>query len=470
MRFPKRFVVPLFCGLLAVSLISAQQQAPPAQPHLPPATQDKAEFLRTTDEVLADMSKLLGLPVLEPLKRSIRSREEIRAYVIREMQEDETPAQRYSDQKEMEEFGLIPKGFPLDSFLVDLLTEQIAGLYDAKTKEFYIADWIAPDDQREVMAHELTHALQDQHYHLEAWRDAVKSDEDAELARDAVIEGAAVASMLDYTLRQQGMTLAGIGELDLSSMLGNLNDSPLMAKAPPFIRDDLMFPYSAGADFSQNVLLARGGWPGFHIVFENPPASSQQVMHPDLYLRNVAPGKVDLPDLAGNLPKGWKKLDDNVLGEFGLQEVLKQFLDEVRATQLAAVWAGDRYALYEQASAGKLLLAVRVRAANDADASRLFGGLSEAFSKKYADSRNLTRGPNFLSFEADEGGIFLRCVASDCVSLEGANRLLFDQLTHALGWPDNPAARTDQERSAGATRRMSAAPLASSPPALELHP
>jgi hypothetical protein len=276
--------------------------------------------------------------------------------------------------------------------------------------------------------------------------------------------------MLDYTLRQQGMTLAGIGELDLSSMLGNLNDSPLMAKAPPFIRDDLMFPYSAGADFSQNVLLARGGWPGFHIVFENPPASSQQVMHPDLYLRNVAPGKVDLPDLAGNLPKGWKKLDDNVLGEFGLQEVLKQFLDEVRATQLAAVWAGDRYALYEQASAGKLLLAVRVRAANDADASRLFGGLSEAFSKKYADSRNLTRGPNFLSFEADEGGIFLRCVASDCVSLEGANRLLFDQLTHALGWPDNPAARTDQERSAGATRRMSAAPLASSPPALELHP
>ena len=127
------------------------------------------------------------------------------------MQEDETPAQRYSDQREMEEFGLIPKGFPLDSFLVDLLTEQIAGLYDAKTKEFYIADWIAPDDQREVMAHELTHALQDQHYHLETWRDAVKSDEDAQLARDAVVEGSAVASMLDYALRQQGLTARGDG-------------------------------------------------------------------------------------------------------------------------------------------------------------------------------------------------------------------------------------------------------------------
>jgi hypothetical protein len=466
MRFPKRFVLPLFCGLLAVSFISAQQ-APRAQPHLPPATQDKAEFLRTTDEVLADMSKLLGLPVLEPLKRSIRSREEIRAYVIREMQEDETPAQRYSDQKEMEEFGLIPKGFPLDSFLVDLLTEQIAGLYDAKTKEFYIADWIAPDDQREVMAHELTHALQDQHYHLEAWRDAVKSDEDAQLARDAVVEGAAVASMLDYTLRQQGMTLAGIGELDLSTMLGNLNDSPLMAKAPPFIRDDLMFPYSAGADFSQHVLLARGGWPGFHIVFENPPASTQQVMHPDLYLRNVAPGKVDLPDLGGNLPKGWKKLDDNVLGEFGLQEVLKQFLDEARATQLAAVWAGDRYALYEQANTDKLLLAVRVHAAN---ATRLFGGLSEAFSKKYANSRDVTRGPNFLSFETDDGGVFLRCVASDCVSLEGANRPLFDQLTHALGWADNPPMREGQGVGEAATRRLLGAPLAGAPPARELRP
>lgn len=465
MQFPRRLVLLLVCSLSAVSLICAQQQAPPAQPHPPSPTQDKAEFLRTTDEVLADMSKLLGLPVLEPLKRSIRSREEIRAYVIREMQEDETPAQRYADQKEMEEFGLIPRGFPLDSFLVDLLTEQIAGLYDAKTKEFYIADWIAPDDQREVMAHELTHALQDQHYHLEAWRDAVKSDEDAELARDAVIEGAAVASMLDYTLRQQGMTLAEIGELDLSTTLGNLNDSPLMAKAPPFIRDDLMFPYSAGADFSQHVLLARGGWPGFHVVFENPPASSQQVMHPDLYLRNVAPAKVDLPDLAGNLPKGWKKLDDNVLGEFGLQEVLKQFLDEVRATQLAAVWAGDRYALYEQGSAGKLLLAVRVHAANDADAARLFGGLSEAFSKKYADQRSLTRGPSFFSFETDEGGVFLRCVASDCVSLEGANRPLFDQLAHALGWADNPPMREGQGVGEGATRRAFGAPLAGAPPA-----
>ncbi|HXN64707.1 MAG TPA: hypothetical protein VN862_05185 [Candidatus Acidoferrales bacterium] len=465
MRSLKRPLLALFCALFAAGSVATQQAAPSVRPNGHSKSEDRADFLRTTDEVLANMSKLLGLPLLEPLKRSIRTRDEIRSYVVREMREDETPAQRYSDQREMEEFGLIPKGFPLDSFLVDLLTEQIAGLYDAKTKEFYIADWIAPDDQREVMAHELTHALQDQHYHLEAWRDAVKSDEDAQLARDAVVEGSAVASMLDYSLRQQGLTLEGMGELDLSAMLGNLSDSPLMAKAPAFIRDDLMFPYSAGADFSQHVLLAKGGWPGFHVVFENPPASTQQVMHPGLYMSGVLPSKVDLPDLTGPLGKKWKQLDSNVLGEFGLQEVLKQFLDQPRAIRLAALWAGDRYALYEQEDegkaeskdankdasndaskadtkdAGKLLLAFRIHTASDADAAQLFSGLSDALQKKYPNRTNSAGGSSFLSFETDTGGVFLRCSASDCLTLEGADLSLFDKLTHSIGWGHRPPTR-----------------------------
>ena len=112
-------------------------------------------------------------------------------------------------------------------------------------------------------------------------------------------------------------------------------------------------------------------------------------MHPDLYLRGVLPSKVDLPDLTGPLGKKWKQLDENVLGEFGLQELLKQFLDLPRAIRLAAMWAGDRYALYEQVDTGKdaskdpgkdtnkLLLAFRIHTASDADAAQLFAGLNE---------------------------------------------------------------------------------------------
>src|SRR5882724_7962232 len=119
------------------------------------------------DEVLGQMSDITGLKLLTPLKKSLRSREQIRAYLVNEMNEDKDAAERYAGQRSAEAFGLLPKGFNLDSFMVDLLTEQIAGLYDPKTHEFYVADWIPAADQKMVMAHELTHALEDQHFQIE---------------------------------------------------------------------------------------------------------------------------------------------------------------------------------------------------------------------------------------------------------------------------------------------------------------
>ena len=169
---------------LALPLV-AQQVTPSPAP--PPTTPTPAEFERAADEVLADVSKLIALPVKAPLKKSIRSREEIRRFVVLEMEADREPEKRYADRRVLEKFGLIPPGFDLDGFLVDLLTEQIAGLYDPKQHEFFIADWIPVEEQRMVMAHELVHALHDQHYDLEKWIHAAKPNDDALLARDAVV-------------------------------------------------------------------------------------------------------------------------------------------------------------------------------------------------------------------------------------------------------------------------------------------
>src|SRR5262249_42751825 len=139
----------------------SQQAAPNAAPSMPGAS---ADFAAAADEVLHNMSEITGLSLLSPLKKTLRSRDEIRAYVIKQMDEDKDTAQRYADAKAAEAFGLLPKNFDLDSFMVELLTEQIAGLYDPKAHEFYITDWIPLEDQRMVMAHELTHALEDQHF------------------------------------------------------------------------------------------------------------------------------------------------------------------------------------------------------------------------------------------------------------------------------------------------------------------
>jgi hypothetical protein len=448
LRFMKRIFSGLSCILFGITTATYGQtpptQTPPAKPA--PAASDSADFIRITDEVMAQMSKILGLAQLEPLKKTLRSREEIRAYVLKQMDEDKEPEKRYADERMLEKLGLLPKDFPFDSFLVDLLTEQIAGLYDPKAKEFYIAAWMDPKEQQVVMAHELTHALQDQHYHIDDWRDAAKPNDDAEAARDAVLEGAATAAMIDYGLRQQGSSLDAIADtnVSLSSLLGNLDSSPLLAKAPAFLRDSLEFPYGAGADFCMEVLRKKGGWPGFDSVFQKPPASTQQIMHPDLYFRGVMPTAVTLPDLTHNLPMGWKALDSNVMGEFVLLEILKEFLNEDRASDLAELWTGDRYTIYEKREkkndkeTREDLLVFRVKAANPADAARLFGGLSEAFEKKYTNRKNLVRRPSFFSFDTDEGGVFLRCVGADCIFLEGGDLKLFDVLVHALGWPVNP--------------------------------
>ena len=277
----KRIVASLIVLLFTVLSGAAQQAAPPASLP-PPATEQSAEFLQAADEVLLEMSKLLSLPILSPLKKSLRSREEIRAYLLQKMKEDKDANKRYADQKSMEKFGLLPKDYPLEQTLVKVLTEQIAGLYDPDGKEFFIANWNTEADERMVMSHELTHALQDQHFHIDKWTDAAKPNDDAELARDAVVEGSALAAMLDYILRGKG-SVRDLGELDPSMLMGDPDSSPELAKAPKVLQDELLFPYLAGTTFTQQVLKSSNGGPDFHKVYENPPASTQQIMHPDLY-------------------------------------------------------------------------------------------------------------------------------------------------------------------------------------------
>jgi len=428
--------------VLLVSVLSgyAQKSAPPASIP-PPTTEQSAEFLQAADEVLAEMSKLLSLPILSPLKKSLRSRDEIKAYLLQKMNEDKDAAKRYADQKSMEKFGLLPKDYPLEQTLVKVLTEQIAGLYDPDSKEFFIANWNTDADIRMVMSHELTHALHDQHFHIDKWSDAAKPNDDAELARDAVVEGSAVAAMLDYILRGKG-SVRDLGELDASMLMGDPGSSPELAKAPKVLQDELLFPYTAGTTFTQRVLKASSGWPDFHKVYENPPVSTQQIMHPDLYLQGIVPPKIALPDTAGLISADWKKLDENNMGEFGLLEILKQFLAKDRSTSLASAWSADRYAIFENQKNKRTLLIFRVRLGSDADAARFFGAYSELLESKYDTRTNLMRRPNFFSFDTPEDGVFLRCLASDCLILEGSSRAVFDHLTTELGWPGGPLVPT----------------------------
>jgi hypothetical protein len=410
----------------------AQQAAPP--PAVSSKDSNNPDFLVAVDEVLKDMSEITGWQPKGSLKKSIRSREQIRAYVLQQMNEEKDARERYASARTAEAFGLLPKRFNLDSFLVDLLTEQIAGLYDPKAHEFYIADWIPPEDQRMVMSHELTHALQDQYFHIEAWAHAARPNDDAELARESVLEGSAMVGMIEYELRDKGFKLKDLPDFDPSIFVGDLADTPNLKKAPPFIKDSLLFPYFAGLNFSLSV-VRTGGWRGFDSIFANPPTGTQQIMHPALYRAGkVAQAiKVDLPD--GAPGAGCIKLEENTMGEFGWKEILKQFLDEDRAKKVAATWDGDAYVTFEQKDTKQLLVFARVHFDSEQAASGFFKAYSEALAKRYPDPKNTVNGQAALAFDSPDGRVSLRCVGTECVTAQGIDATTFSSWTRKLGWP-----------------------------------
>ena len=436
--------------VFSVGVLTAAQHSASPQPALPAptaapfqvATASNPEFLKAADEVLKQMSQLLDLPIKEPLKKSLRSKQEIRDYLIREEKADRTEQERYADSQTLQAFGLIPKDFPLDSFMLDVLTDQVAGLYDPKSKEFYIADWIPVDEQREVMSHELTHALEDQSFHIDPWIKAARPNDDAELAREAVSEGSALAAMVDYTMRDQSVGVRDLPDVSLiirSGAVAEMDKDPKLSKAPGYIRDQLLFPYLAGTGFSQQFLKAHSGWKDLHLIFQNPPVSTQQIIHPELYLSGVKPEAVALPDWKNLAPDDWKLLEENVLGEFGLGEVLKQFLGQQRADMISSAWKGDRYALFESAKSKNSSLVFRISLDNPEDAARFFGQYSELLELKHTDRKELYRRPNFFQFQTQAGGVFLHCAATTCLIVENAARQTFESINRAAALPAAPS-------------------------------
>src|SRR5690349_8488420 len=268
-----------------------------------------AAIVSMTDAMLKETSELRELKILKPVKSGAQSRTEIERMIVKNLDSDTTPEEMHASEVLLKAFGLAPPEFAYRSFLIKLLTEQVAGYYDPKAQQFYLADWIEIDGQKPVMAHELTHALQDQHFNLKRFEKWQKGDSDAELAAHALIEGDATLAMTQYLEKHPIIALAFIRSSQEMS-------AEQFKQAPRALRESLLFPYQEGSLWAMH-LYKRGGWSMVSQAFAKLPQSTEQILHPDKYFAHEAPIKLTLPNLTPALGPGWKRIDNDVNGEWG---------------------------------------------------------------------------------------------------------------------------------------------------------
>ena len=361
-----------------------------------------------------------GLKLLKPVKSGAKSRAEIEQMVIKNFEEEATPEELDANFKALLAFGLVRKDFKYREFLVKLLTEQIAGFYDPKKKEFHLSDWNPLELQKPVMAHELTHALQDQHFDLQRFDKWPKGDGDREMAIHALIEGDATALMIDYLMKPLGQSVTKIPKKMLEQMNSETGGTGMevINAAPNAIREGLTFPYLSGLGFAYDLLKVQG-WEGVSKAYSNLPQSTEQILHPEKYLANELPKKIELTDVTDALGKGWKRLIFDVNGEFGNYLLLAEYLDKTVARKAAEGWGGDQYAIYENASKTRIVAVHLSRWDTTSDAAKFFEAYVARTAKRWPRAK-LNKATNQFVYVTTTSETWLELRGDAIVAVEGA--------------------------------------------------
>lgn len=418
-RDSRRRFSRLLAGMLALGCLGASPNSLRiARPEESATSGPAADQLRrSTETVLARVSAIRNLPATGSVDVGLRSRKEIRRYVLARMAEEYPPEELDLDRRLLVKLALIPESLDYRGTLVRLLTEQVAGYYDPKARTLHVADWVPVQEQLPVMAHELAHALQDQHFDLDKLLDGVEGNEDATQAHVAVVEGEGLGLMLEYVLEPAEMSfldIPDIVQMQKDQMANASQSYDVFRTVPAFFREALLFPYVQGARFLQHY-VRRHGWPGVDRLYADLPRSTEQILHPEKYESpKDEPTHVEPPPLPSGLGGRWEQIYRNVLGEFMLRLILDQFLEADPARDAAAGWDGDSVQLFEGAE-GKLALWIRSVWDTEQDAAE--------FVEAYEDLIRLKYGP--AGPREDPGGTPSRRLwrtESDLLILERAGR------------------------------------------------
>jgi hypothetical protein len=325
---------------------------------------DTRRLFESVDKIFAFAAEDTGMPKHSAIKRQLVGKADVEKYTSGRLAKEEFTQRFSTAEASMKKLGFLPRDFNLREFLVKSNGQNIAGYYDEETKTISLLNWVSPDQQGPILAHELTHALQDQNYGLTKWMKAAANPpggasrnndiEDGAIARKAVIEGQAMVVYVDYMLAAVGRNLEDTPGL-LYQMeepaVKAVTDSQLFHDAPMIMREMGTFSYNEGLIFEGELLHKGGKKMAFAGVFARPPRNSHEVLQPEAYINGVRVPPVRIPDMQQVLSNQYEVYDSGGIGELDVRALLKQYGERKIAAELSSAWQGGAYVTYRRAKA-----------------------------------------------------------------------------------------------------------------------
>src|ERR1700761_7699909 len=289
----------------ATALLQAAQEKPSGD-----------QVFSEIDSMVKTLSEITGLTEKHAVPYGRMTKPQLRRFLNKRMKKTLKPDEIHADELSLKMFGLVPQDFDLKKSTIDLLTEQAAAFYDYDEKKLFLLDDASAEGESTTLAHELSHALADQHFDLEHFMEDTPSNDDENTAHTAVVEGQASWLMIAYELKHQGQKPEPTAEMlkaVADSGEGSMTDYPVLQKSPLYIQQSLLFPYAEGTMFFDAV-YKKMGKAAFEAVFKDPPVDSSQIYHPARYFEHLKPLKPELPRLASKVEG--KEMTEGSMGEF----------------------------------------------------------------------------------------------------------------------------------------------------------
>ena len=357
---------------------------------------------------ITSASRIRGLAIKHPVPCKLQDEAQVERY-LRQAIEEKVPRVRIEQEGRAYQYlGAIPLDFKYFDGMIELYTSQLGGYYDPEKDYYAMAAWMPAIMQMPIAVHELTHALQDQHFQLDKMMDHKTASSDALVARSALVEGDATAVMMDYQramLGQEGIeNIPSVAEIMMQN-IGSAMFSPGLHKAPPALQAMLIFPYVSGLRFVHE-LLRDGGYRRVDQVYKRPPATSEQILHPEKYASGELPnsGENDARLAIEQLTAKKVELESEKpeysdrFGEFFVATLLGTWIPSDKASSGSHGWNGDQALLFKQKN-GKEAFAWVTHWDSVADGEEFFNALRDGYeirfsAKALSDDKSAFRFPD----------------------------------------------------------------------------